>query len=76
MRKPLYLATLVFFLLHQDAWYWGDSTLVLGVFPVGFFYHLIYCLLASLLLFLLIRYAWPSHLDETAPAERSTEKEA
>jgi hypothetical protein len=66
MRTLLYLAVVALFALHQDVWYWSDSTLVFGVFPVGFFYHVLYCLAASLLLYLLIRFAWPHRLEAEA----------
>lgn len=64
MQRLLYLAIVVMYLLHQDFWFWDDATLVFGVVPVGFLYHIVYCFAASALLFALTRLAWPSHLEE------------
>ena len=66
MRTLIYLAVVVVFILHQDGWFWSDARLVFGVFPVGFFYHVVYCLAASVLLYLLIRFAWPHRLEAEA----------
>ena len=49
-------------LLHNDVWLWDDGSLVLGL-PVGMTYHVVYSLVAFLLFFLLVRYAWPRHLE-------------
>lgn len=63
----VYLALLLFLALHNDLWLWDDPRIVLGL-PVGLTYHLAYCLLASLLMWLLIRVAWVRRLprEETA----------
>lgn len=62
-RSLLALATLVVYALHQDFWLWSSARpLVLGL-PVGLFYHLCYCLLASLLMWLLVKHAWPAELE-------------
>jgi hypothetical protein len=68
MKKTLLvLATLAVYLLHQDVWFWRRARpLVLGFVPIGLFYHAAYCVLASLLLWLLVRHAWPQHLERDA----------
>jgi hypothetical protein len=53
------------YILHNDLWLWHDSTLLLGL-PVGFSYHIAFCLGAALLLTLLVNYAWPDHLERQA----------
>ncbi len=58
----LYLALFALYLLHNDLWYWNDATLVLGL-PIGLLYHFGFCAAASLLMFLLVTYAWPRHLE-------------
>ncbi len=67
MRKPLtgllFLALGVLYALHQDLWLWNDPRQVLGL-PVGLTYHVLYCLAATLLMALLVRFAWPAGLDE------------
>jgi Protein of unknown function (DUF3311) len=68
MKKTLLgLATLAVYLLHQDVWFWRTARpLVFGFVPIGLFYHAAYCVLASLLLWLLVRHAWPEHLERDA----------
>jgi hypothetical protein len=44
---------------------------VFGIRPIGLFYHAVYTLATSLLLWLLIRLIWPSHL-ESEVANRSS----
>jgi hypothetical protein len=55
------LAVLV---LHQDLWFWTDRRLFLGFLPAGFAWHVGYCLLAAATLALLVRFAWPAHLED------------
>jgi hypothetical protein len=64
MKVLLALAVLVVIVLHQDVWFWKDKTLVFGFLPVGLAYHAVYCLLASLTLWALVRFAWPARLEE------------
>lgn len=58
----LYAALFALYLLHNDLWFWDDASLILGI-PAGLFYHLLFCAAASLMMFLLVTYAWPSHLQ-------------
>jgi hypothetical protein len=58
----LYLGLFALYLLHNDLWYWHDASLVLGL-PVGLLYHFGFCVVASVMMFLLARYAWPRHLE-------------
>ena len=62
VRLALYSATLFLYLLHNDLWLWDDPSMVLGL-PVGLTYHVIFCLVAALLMVLLVRHAWPRHLE-------------
>jgi hypothetical protein len=50
--------------LHQDFWLWTDKRLVFGFLPAGLAYHVFYSIMASVMLLLLVRFAWPSHLEE------------
>ena len=61
-RGVLYAALVVVIVLHQDFWLWNDGRMVLGL-PVGLTYHVAYCLVVAVLMALLARYAWPTHLD-------------
>ena len=63
LRRLLYAGLLVLFVLHNDLWLWFDPRLVLGL-PVGLTYHIAYCLVVSLVMGLLVRYAWPRRLDD------------
>jgi len=60
----LALATIALYSLHQDVWFWRSARpFVFGFLPVGLAYHALYCLLASLLMLLLVRHAWPARLE-------------
>lgn len=64
--RPWLLAALVLalYVLHQDWWFWRSTTpLVLGFIPIGLFYHAVYTLAVAALMWLLVRLAWPSHLE-------------
>jgi hypothetical protein len=61
-KNVLYTLIVIVFFLHNDLWFWNNPTLFLGI-PIGLFYHIIYCLTASILMILLIKFAWPN-LDE------------
>jgi len=65
MRGLLYLTMVLLYVLHNDLWFWDDATMVLGL-PIGLTYHIIYCVVASGMMFLLVKYAWPRGLDVEA----------
>jgi hypothetical protein len=74
-RKLVYLAVPVLYLLHQDWWNWDNRNLIPVLeLPVGLAYHVGYCVAASVLMFCLVRYAWPAHLELEAH-EMSPEKD-
>ena len=64
-RRVVYLLLFLLALLHQDFWYWDDATLVFGFLPVGLAYHALYSLLAALLWWMALNYAWPHEVEET-----------
>jgi len=70
-RALLVAAALVLYALHQDVWFWREAhPLVFGFLPVGLAYHALYSVAASGLLWLLVQWAWPSHLEAAGqPAE-------
>ena len=58
-RRHWVLLTLtVLFFLHNDFWNWQRPQLVLGL-PVSLLYHLTYCFLISVVMGLMVRFAWP-----------------
>ena len=67
----LVLAVLALYVLHQDVWFWRTARpLVFGFLPVGLAYHAMFSIAAAVVMWLLVRYAWPSHREA---AERDDE---
>ena len=67
--KRLILFALVgaLYALHQDAWFWRTAEpLVFGAMPIGLFYHAGFTLVTALVLWVLVRHAWPAHLESAA----------
>ncbi len=61
----LTLLVVVFYALHQDVWNWRSvDPLLLGFLPVGLWYHVAYSLAASVVLWVLVRLAWPRELED------------
>lgn len=64
--RPYILAALValIYALHQDFWNWKRvEPLVLGFLPIGLAYHAAYSMVVAGLMWVLVRWAWPAHLD-------------
>ena len=59
LRRVLYGALLLLFVLRIDLWQWNDPRRVLGL-PVGLTYHIGICLAVSLIAGLLVCFAWPA----------------
>ena len=67
----LILAVLILYVLHQDVWFWRTARpLVFGFLPVGLAYHACFSLAAALLMWLLVRQAWPAHLEKEIESSR------
>jgi hypothetical protein len=63
-RILLGLIVAALYLLHQDVWFWRTARpLVFGFLPIGLAYHALYCIAASLLMWLLTSLVWPTHLE-------------
>ena len=76
-RVLLVVATVVLYLLHQDFWYWRTAhPLVFGFVPVGLFYQACFSVAAALLMWLLVKFAWPTHLEEEIEQQTSREDSA
>ncbi len=60
-RPLLYAALLLIYALHNDLWLWNDGRSLAGL-PVGLLYHVIFCVAAAFLMWLLVRFAWPVDL--------------
>lgn len=64
-RSLLVIVIIALYLLHQDFWFWRSAEpIVFGFLPIGLFYHICYTIAISALMWLLVRNAWPSRLEE------------
>jgi Protein of unknown function (DUF3311) len=75
--KRVLLAALVaaLYVLHQDVWFWDSpSPLAFGFIPIGLFYHACFAVAASLLMWMLVKYAWPSHLEREATQDLTSSR--
>ena len=66
MSRFVWGLVLALAILHYDFWYWDDRTLVFGFMPIGLAYHAGFSLVAGLVWFLAVRFAWPSDLEAWA----------
>jgi len=63
-RLLLVLIVAVLYVLHQDFWFWRTARpLVFGFVPIGLFYHACYTLAVAVVMWLLVKSVWPSHLE-------------
>ena len=64
-RTLLVIVVAALYLLHQDSWNWRAAhPIVFGFLPIGIFYHVCYTLAVAVLMWLLVRHAWPRHFEE------------
>jgi hypothetical protein len=64
----LTLLVIAVYVLHQDFWNWKKAQpLVFGFLPPGLAYHAGYSILAAVTMAILVRFAWPSHLENVQP---------
>ena len=63
-RTLLVIAVIVVYVLHQDFWNWRTAhPIVFGFIPIGLFYQGCFSVVAALLMWLLVKFAWPAHLE-------------
>lgn len=70
--KKIFVALLIIgvYLLHQDSWNWTKSQpLVFGFLPIGLAYHAGYSILAAITMAILVKVAWPKHLEDVQPLD-------
>ncbi len=74
--KRLLLTALILavYVLHQDYWNWSSAELVFGFLPVGLAYHAGYSILAAVTMAVLVKTAWPKHLEDVQPQDGSETK--
>jgi hypothetical protein len=76
-RLLLVIAVIGLYALHQDFWFWRTAhPLVFGFMPIGLFYQAVFSIAASLLMWLLVRFAWPAHLEREIDEGKSEEDAA
>ena len=76
-RILLLIAVIALYALHQDFWFWRTARpLVFGFIPIGLFYQGCFSVAASLLMWLLVKAAWPEHLEEEIEVAKSGEEGA
>jgi hypothetical protein len=68
----LTLSVAAVYLLHQDFWNWKKAEpLIFGFLPVGLAYHAGYSILATVMMAVLVKFGWPSHLEAAEPENES-----
>ena len=76
-RILLVVAVITLYVLHQDFFFWHTARIFgvipFGFIPIGLLYHACFSVAASLLMWLLVKFAWPAHLEreieQSAPEE-------
>jgi hypothetical protein len=64
-RFLLTLVVILLYVSHQDIWNWRKVyPMAFGFIPIGLFYHACFVVASSLVLWMLVTYAWPAHLEE------------
>jgi hypothetical protein len=64
MRSVAVAAVILLYVLHQDFWFWHVARpLVFGFLPIGLFYHVAFTVATAGVLWLLVKIAWPAHLE-------------
>jgi len=67
----LTLLVVAVYILHQDFWNWKQAEpLVFGCLPIGLAYQAGYSVLAAVTMAILVRFAWPKHLEEVEPSSK------
>lgn len=65
-KKIVWTLVVVLTVLHYDFWFWSDRSLVFGFMPVGLFYQAWISVGAGVAWWLMVKFAWPAHLEEWA----------
>ena len=73
-RVLLVVAVVTLYVLHQDSWFWRTAhPLVFGFVPIGLFYQACFSVAASLLMWMLVKFAWPEHLEREIEKQKTEE---
>ena len=72
----LTLLILAIYILHQDFWNWKKAEpLVFGFLPIGLAYHAGYSILCAILMAVLVKVAWPKHLENVQPKSSDSDQD-
>ena len=71
--KLAWALVVVLAILHYDFWYWDDKTLVMGFMPIGLFFQALISLGAGVAWYMVVRFAWPTWVEEWAEGEDSAQ---
>lgn len=66
MFYVVWIAVVLLAVLHQDVWYWDDTSLVMGFIPIGLFYHSVFSIACAAVWALAVVFSWPTHLEAWA----------
>ena len=73
-RILLVLVFLLLYAAHQDFWFWRTAhPMVFGFVPIGLFYQAAFSVAASLFMWMLVKFAWPAHLEREIEAQEHQE---
>jgi hypothetical protein len=76
-RVLLVVAVIALYVLHQDFWFWRTPYLFgvmpFGFMPIGLFYQACFSVAAALLMWLLVKFAWPDHLEREIEKQKTEE---
>ena len=74
-RILLVIAFIALYALHQDFWFWRTAhPMVFGFIPIGLFYQACFSVAAALFMWLLVKFAWPGHLEQEIEAKGRKEE--
>ena len=59
-------------ILHYDFWNWDNRSLVFGFMPIGLFFQALISIGAALAWALVVKFAWPSRIEEWADDQART----
>ena len=63
-------------ILHYDFWNWDDRSMLFGFLPTGLFFQAFISIGAAVAWALVVKFAWPTHIEEWAEQPSSTEPAA
>lgn len=75
-RILLVIVVVALYILHQDIWFWRTPyPMAFGFIPIGLFYQGCFSVAAALVMWLLVKHAWPAHLEREIE-ERKPEEDS